>query len=97
MANPNHNALAYDWTVTQYVAYDGATASAVLPVGLHILSPSTDCWVKGGAAAPVASIANGSIFVPKGAMFHFYNVDATHKISIIKDATAGAMSILKAV
>lgn len=96
MANPNHNAVAYDWANGLYSTVTNTSQQTVaLGVKVYCISPSIDIWVKGGSANPTASIAAGSIFVAAGSLFHLHNTDATHKLAFIRAGTTdGAVSII---
>jgi hypothetical protein len=96
MADARHTSRAYDWANGQHVAYDASTQSAALDAHTeYAISPSTDCYITVGAN-PTATIGADSLFVPKGAIFHFWNEVAGDEIAVIKHTSAGTLSIIPA-
>ena len=83
---------AYDDASGQHVAYDGAAQSEAITGTEVTVVASTDCYIAFGTN-PTATVGAGSMFLAAGVPFT-RRITSGWKVSAIKSATAGALSIL---
>ena len=75
-------------------AVSAAYAMALAPGRYYVFVSSTACWIKQGAA-PTASAADGSMYVPAGVVVVLSGNDGV-ALAVIRDAADGKASLTPA-